>query len=131
MIGIVGPNVSSHIILCPCHLVAVLDQRLAALARQQRGQLLGALADLVGDLVEQMGFVVRRNLAPALKRLVCRRHRRPRILLAAQRHLGDLLLGGRIVDRKSLARHTWHALAVDQHQLGHTSHPLQTMNDER
>ena len=52
----------------PADLVGVLDQRLAALGRHQLGELVGAGAQPVGDLVQHLGPLDRGRVAPSRAR---------------------------------------------------------------
>jgi hypothetical protein len=108
----------------PAHLVAVLGERLAALAGQQGGQLLGALADLARHLVEHVRPVVGGDAAPLAEGGVGGGHRAAGVLLVAHRRVADHLLGGRVLHLERLAGHARDVLAADPHLLRHRRLPL-------
>jgi hypothetical protein len=83
-----------------------------------------ASADLAGHLVQQLGLLVRADLAPAFEGHVGGGDRRARILLVAHGGLVEHFLGRGILHIKIFAGDAWDALAVDQHELGHKAPPL-------
>ena len=77
----------------PAHLVAVLHQRLAALARQQLRQRLGLLGQLARHLVQHLGALSRPQRAPRREGGAGRAHRRVHVGGAPRRNALDDLLG--------------------------------------
>ena len=73
----------------PADLVAVLDQRLAALAGHQLGQLVGALAQLRGDLVQRLGALGGRRARPLALRARRGAHGGVELLAVGRADLGQ------------------------------------------
>ena len=97
----------------PADLVGVLDQRLAALERHQPRELVRAVAQPRGDLVQELGPLDGRHAAPVAGRLACRGDRGVDLLVRRQLDRGDRLLRVRVLDVEPLAVPR-HLLAADQ-----------------
>ena len=97
----------------PPDLVGVLDQRLASLERHQPRELVRAVAQPRGDLVQELGTLDGRHVAPVAGRLASGGDRGVDLLVRRQLDRGDRFLGVRVLDLEPLAVST-HLLAADQ-----------------
>ena len=105
----------------PAHLVAVLDERLAALAGHQLGQLVGAGAQPRRDLVQRLGALGRRRGGPLALGAPGRLDRRVELGGVGRPDLGHLLFLERVLHGEG-GPVPGHQLAADQQSRLHGGH---------